>query len=367
MKRNVRNLLENQIDVIKKKLLEENDIDSKFFDMIYDSIYDEFGTMIASAYGFNEMYENTTLLYRLGLSIVLNYKFDVDRMNVEFTEQYIENFKGRIVSQLLYSEVANSKIQISSFLNHPAPLSILVVSTLLKTRAKQDINILKKKDKVENATISILLEEAMKSLESTILLLDNNCYSQAMTVFRLYLEQIIIATSIVKNPSLLSKYIYHQNLSTKYAINTSDKEVLKVIEEKEIPARDIKSYLNYGWIEDIPGYEELCKKRYSIKVMAKLCNLDYVYELYSDTTNYVHMNFMYADINWIFEINRIINTSFATLLNIINLYEYFVGCKFTYGNIDMKEEFETISSEFIKLSKKYKFNYIICSTKNNGR
>ena len=217
---------------------------------------------------------------------------------------------------------------------------------------------------MDYSPLFILLNEAMESLEGIFLLIANKSYSQAMTVYRLYLEQIITVIALVKNPKVIDKYIYHQKLTIRYAKSTMDSEVLSLIEEKHIPARDVKSYLNYGWIENLENFSDQPKNRYSIKMMAKLTDLNEIYELYSDSTNYVHMNYLLANVDWPSEINKVIEASFTTLMGIINNYVIFTGFNFVYKNINMINELSTILNEFIDVTTNKGSSYDILRLKS---
>ena len=191
-------------------------------------------------------------------------------------------------------------------------------------------------------------------LESIIVLIAERAFSQAMTIYRLYLEQVIVAIAIVKNPHLIDKYLEHQKLAEMYANDTTDPIIEKIIEDKKIPARDIKSYLSYGWIEGMEGFSELPKARYSIKVMAKLSDTSDIYELYAEATNYVHMNYLYTGIDWIKVINNTVETIYGTLIGIIENYKMLTNSKFIYKNIDLSSELITIFKELERILLKSK-------------
>lgn len=363
-KKNDRLILE-QAETIKKSILNRFDINKEFVDSIFNNIVENYNEIISSNYNLNDIYENPVLIFKIILSICLNFEFDKDRLDeINMNNEYIENFSKRIAAQIIYSDLDELSFQMSNAINHPVILSLLSVSNIIKYRSGYDNKVLKAKYRKDFSPIFTLLKEAMESLEGTLLLISNKSFSQAMTVYRLYLEQVITATALIKNFNLIDKYYEFQNLTIKYAKNTMDKDVLKVLEEKNIPPRDVKSFLNYGWIEYLKGFDELPKKRYSIKVMAKLCEMDNIYELYSDSTNYVHMNLLFSDINWPKEINKAIETIFATLLGIILNYNKFTGFDFIYKNIDLEAEIATIFSEFERIVSKTDYSYDIIRVKS---
>lgn len=365
MKKKTDKLVLEQVETMKKSIINRFDINKEFVDNVFSNILDKYGDIIISNYNLNELYDNPVLVYKIILSICLNFEFDKDRLEeIDLNVEYFENFSKRIAAQIIYSDLDELSFQMSNTINHPVILSLLSVSNIIKYRSGFDNKVLSAKFHKDFSPIFTLLKEAMESLEGTLLLISNKSFSQAMTVYRLYLEQVITATALIKNYNLIDKYYEFQNLTIKYARNTMDPDVLKVLEEKKIPPRDIKSFLNYGWVEYLKGFDELPKKRYSIKVMAKLCEMDNIYELYSDSTNYVHMNLLFTNIDWPKEINKAIETIFATLLGIILNYNKFTGFDFIYKNIDLEAEIATIFSEFERIVAKTNYSYDIIRVKS---
>lgn len=333
-------------DRMKTSLTNRFKIDNKIIDLVYKKIFDDYDEIICLNYGLESIYDNPIIIHKIILSICLNYQFDVDRLdNIEISNEYVEDFTKRVVAQIIYSDLDGQSFQMSKVLNHPAILSLVSVSSIIKYRCAFDVVALRKRFRKDFSPVFILIKEAMESLEGTLQLISNGAFSQAMTVYRLYLEQIITVIALIKNYDLVDKYFEFQKLTIKYASNTSDSEVLKVLEENKVPPRDVKSFLNYGWIEYMEGFKDLPKKRYSIKAMAKLCGMENVYELYSDSTNFVHMNLLYANIDWVKEINSLIETVYATMIGVIHNYKSFTGFNFIYKNIDLKSELETIFNE----------------------
>ena len=365
MKKKLDKLILEQVETIKESILRRFDINKEFVDTIFSNILEKYDGIITSNYNLNNIYDNPVLVYKIILSICLNFEFDKDRLNdINLDEKYIENFSGRIVAQIIYSDLDELSFQMSNTINHPIILSLISLSNIIKYRSGYDNNVLRKKYHKDFAPIFTLLKEAMESLEGTLLLISNKSFSQAMTVYRLYLEQVITATALIKNFHLIDKYYEFQQLTIKYAKDTTDKDVLKLLEEKHIPARDVKSFLNYGWIEYLDGFSDLPKNRYSIKVMAKLCEMENIYELYSDSTNYVHMNLLFTNIDWPKEINKAIETIFATMLGIILNYKKFTNFDFVYKNIDLEAEISTIFSEFEKIISTNDYSFDVLRLKN---
>ena len=351
MKKQKDKMIVEQVNFIKKSLINRFDINENFVDRIYQKIEEKYADIICTNFNLSAFDDNIIITHKIILTICLNFEFDKDRFDeIEFSEAYIDNFIQRVVSQVLYSDLSNLTMHFSDTINHPIMLILLSVSSLIKYRATLvDTEILKKLKKNDFLPIFILIKEAMDSLEATLTLIAQRTYSQAMTIYRLYLEQIILVMAIIKNPHLIKKYIEHQKLAERYAKDTSDEEIMRLIEEKKIPARDVKSYLSYGWIEGMKGFDELPKARYSIKVMSKLSDTSNIYELYASSTNYVHMNFLLTGINWSKVINETIEAIFATLIGIINNYKIFARYNFVYKNMDLSIELVTIFSEFEKI------------------
>ena len=351
---------------MKKNLLRRFEIDEKFVDKVFDEIEDNHSSMICSNYNLETLFDNPMLVYKIYLSICLNHEFDKDRFGtIDYNKEYIENFISRIIAQTMYSDLYNTAFQMSATINHPLFLILLSMSSLIKYRAMfYDPQVLLKTRQTDYLPIFRLITEAMTSLESTLILFSERAFSQAMTIYRLYLEQIIICMAIIRNPNLINKYLEHQRLIERYSENTSDSEILKLIEEKHIPARDVKSYLSYGWIEGIKGFDELPKARYSIKVMAKLAGISDIYELYAKATNYVHMNYLYSGVDWLKEINETIETIYATIIGVVNNYIQFTGFDFIYKNIDLRTELLTIFKEFESLMELSDYNIDILRLKS---
>lgn len=349
MKTKNEKFLIEQINTMKQNIVSRYDIDIDFVSKILDEIINK-NDILQTTFNIDNIYNNPLLVHKIILSICLNFEFDKDRLGeITFGNDYINNFVGRIISQTIYSTLNGTSFQLSNYSNHPLMQIIMSISSLIKYRVDNDLKPLKRRFKMDFTPLSVILKEAMESLEGTYLLISNKSYSQAMTVYRLYLEQVITVIALIKNPLLINDYILHQQLTIKYAKDTSDKDVLALIEKKKIAPRDVKSFLNYGWIEGISGFDELLKSRYSIKMMAKLCGLSNIYELYSDSTNYVHMNLLFADIDYVLVINKVIEATYATMLGIIYNYKGMTNYGFVYQNIDLVTELETVLTEFLKI------------------
>ncbi|MBP5445880.1 MAG: hypothetical protein J6Y28_06890 [Acholeplasmatales bacterium] len=358
-------IIREHIHLLVEPIIDSFNVDKEFVLKISDIIEKDHLQMILDNYKIKSLNDNPLLAYNITLSICLNMVFDSDRLDrIEYSDEYINNFVGRVVAQTIYSDLDYNLLHTSPILNHPIVKSILALSSLIKYRSAFDSLVVRKTLNKDLNPIFILLKEAMESLEGTYLLIANKSFSQAMTVFRLYLEQIINVIALIKNPKLIDKYIEFQHLATKYALDTQDKDIEKLIEENKIPPRDIKSYLNYGWIENMKGFDELPKRRYSIKIMAKLCDMEAIYELYSDSTNYVHMNFLLANIDWISVINKMLETSFATIIGIITNYKMFTGFDFVYKGVDLVNETKTILNEFIHVTSYKGDSYDVLRLKN---
>lgn len=366
MKRLKDRIIINQKQVMKKSLLKRYDISEEFLDMVFDEIEKKYSEKICNNYNLEDIFDNPFLAYKIYLSICLNHEFDLDRFKeIDFSDEYNDNFISRVVAQTLYSDLNNTTFPMSHIVNHPVILILLSLSSLIKYRAiYHEPQVLKRRKHTDYLPILKLVSEAMTSLESILVLISERAFSQAKTIYRLYLEQIIISMAIIKNPNLINKYLEHQRLIERYANNTSDSEILKIIEEKKIPARDVKSYLSYGWIEGIDGFNELPKQRYSIKIMAKLCDVSNIYELYADATNYVHMNYLYSGVDWLKEVNKTIETLYATIIGVMNNYSVFSGYNFVYKNIDLKNELFNIFREYESLIDKEGYDIDILRLKS---
>ena len=350
---------------MKKNLLKRFEIDEKFVDMVFDEIETNHSDMICKNYNLETLFDNPILVYKMYLSICLNHEFDKDRFgSIDYNKEYTDNFISRIIAQTIYSDLYSTTFQMSPTINHPVILILLSMSSLIKYRALFYDPQALKRSHIDYLPIFRLITEAMTSLESTLILFSERAFSQAMTIYRLYLEQIIIAISIIRNPNLINKYLEYQKLIERYSVNTSDAEILKLIEEKHIPARDVKSYLSYGWIEGIKGFDDLPKARYSIKVMAKLAGISDIYELYAKATNYVHMNYLYSGVDWLKEINETIETIYATIIGVVNNYIQFTGFNFIYKNIDLRTELLTIFREFESLMEINDYNIDVLRLKS---
>lgn len=365
MKKVKANALNEQIESIKKSLINRYDINEAFVDKVYSEIEKNYGDIICQNFRLTALNDNMIITYKIFLTICLNYEFDKDRFELtSFSEEYINNYVQRVVSQVIYSDLSDLTMHMSDIINHPVMLILLSVSSLIKYRATLiDAQNLKKIRKTEYMPIFILIKEAMDSLEATLTLISQRTYSQAMTIYRLYLEQIILVMAIVKNPHLIKKYIEHQKLAERYANDTTDEEIMKLIEQKNIPARDIKSYLSYGWIEGMKGFDELPKARYSIKVMSKLSDTSNIYELYAASTNYVHMNFLLTGINWNKVINETLETIYATLIGIINNYKIFTNYNFIYKNMNLANELDNIFNIYESILKEKGMDYDVIKLK----
>ena len=358
-------VFDKQIEALKQSLITRYEIDEKFFMTIYKEISSKYSELICGNYNIDTLDSNYLIVYKIFLTICLNHEFDKDRFdNISYDDSYNDVFVRRVVSQVLYSDLASSTFQMSNIINHPILLILFSISHLIKYRATNyDVQVLKARKRAEYTPIFILIKEAMDSLEATLTLIAQKNFSQAMTIYRLYLEQIILVMAIVKNPHLINKYIEHQKLAERYAKDTSDPEIIKLIEEKKIPARDIKSFLSYGWIEGMDGFDELPKARYSIKMMAKLSNTSRIYELYASSTNYVHMNFLLTGVNWIEEINSTLIAIYATVIGIINNYKTFSNFNFIYKNMDLANEVINILTVYEEVLKNKGKDYDILRLK----
>lgn len=365
MKKTKVKTIDDQVNSIKKSLINRYDINEEFVDRVYNDIKEKYGDIICQNYMLSSFDDNVIITYKIILTICLNFEFDSDIFEiVSFSDEYIDNFVQRVVSQVIYSDLSELSVQTSGVINHPVLQILMSISGLIKYRTTLvDAQNLRRTKRTDYMPILILIKEAMDSLDATLNLIAQGTYSQAMTIYRLYLEQIITVMAILKNQHLIKKYVEHQKLAERYAKDTSDSEIMKLIEEKKIPPRDIKSYLSYGWIEGMEGFDELPKARYSIKVMSKLSDTTNIYELYASSTNYVHMNFLLTGINWNKVINETIETIYATIIGMIINYKGLAKYNFVYKNMDLANELDNIFSLYESILKNKGMDYNVLRLK----
>lgn len=256
--------------------------------------------------------------YKLMYVIASNHLFNLNDINATFKENdptYYYILAQQSLSALLNEDF--NKLEVSSlFLANPAINNITSILRIINNNIKDR----------QDDIISLELKHIIDSLYSMIILINNKCYPQAMSVFRQALEQYITVVALFDNPNALPSFLNHQAITIKDATKSlTAEELAKYIEDNNLTYNNYKSYMNYGWLDEVKAFRDLKEKKpntkYSIKTVAMISNSMSFYDAMDFASNYVHSNFVFLNLNWDLVIKEVLDGVYQILDWLIDIYK----------------------------------------------
>lgn len=245
---------------------------------------------------YNEMVQLNILLVAASINLDLEYN------GVKATKEDLAKAlsTGMLVANLDVLE------DTSVFVSNP------IISNVINT-----IQIVKEKN-IDNPFYEKMLINILDSLQSVITLFDKKCFTQGMSVFRQALEHFITLKALDMNPNAMESYLEHQRITAADVLGEMTPEDLdNYIKENNLTYNTYKSYMNYGWLDEVEAYrkakEEKPKLKYGIKVITDVTGQQEFYEAMDFASNYVHPNFIFVSVDWDLVISEVLDGIYQML------------------------------------------------------
>lgn len=293
-----------------------NDFDNKFVVMVSKRFLSNkhFVYSLSNARGLELDFILYSDIFKLKLLQAIlsatNYSKALDVKKSE--EDYIKLILDETYKILLVVDFDNDIISGKFLSNKIISLSIFMLK-LLKDKTYESII-----DPIEKDVYKSEISDLIDSMISVFVLFNSKCYSQAMSVFRQALEIFITIKTLNMYKSSLQSFIEHQAITIDDALEHLSKHDLdKYIKDHNLTYNNYKSYLNYGWLDQIDVFqkrkEENPKIKYSIKTVSEISESIEFYDAMNFASNYVHSNFVFVNINWNIVISEVVDGCFQMI------------------------------------------------------
>ena len=245
--------------------------------------------------------------------IVATYRFDMnENPNLIVDDTYLKRLLEEVYRGLLcadFYDMAGNSI----FLSNPAISMTMHIFAILREKGMESIT-----DPVKRDVYTREIDNLIDSMTTVFSLFDKKCFPQAMSVFRQALEIFITIRTLDMFPESLSSFVEHQRVTIEDALETMGKKGLDdYIKSHDLTYNNYKSYLNYGWLDSIPLFQEMKKDnpkiKYSIKTTAEISSSMEFYDAMNFASNYVHSNFVFVNINWDIVISEVLDGAYQII------------------------------------------------------
>lgn len=306
-------MLDNAKVKILKSIFEKN-IDGKLLiDILENNILNskENVTEISKIFNIDEnsLYDSQ-VIYIICKLIAANYHVDNISMPANELNKLVKetNYKDELAKKVMEQlHIAPFNLQglenTNIYLSEPYVSSMLIYANILVNSIANTKN-----KNLKNHLVSTnLIYESSKSVISVLVLFQLGAYSQAITVYRNLLEQMVKLEIIETHPEVLESYHKFCNYNIAYQNGKPNYEFEEEIKNKHIRKAWLQNYLMYGWLDEIEGYNH----NYSFKSATELCEMgDMLYKLYEYASRFTHathigLDYNYEGLKYYFTINTL--------------------------------------------------------------
>ncbi len=197
------------------------------------------------------------------------------------------------------------------FLQEPFVAPAVVYSNVLINAIISHRDFTKAQYKKNEVAFS-LIYESCKSVASIMLLFQLGSYSQAITLYRNLLEQMVRLQILESHPESLDSYLRFCEYNIAYQRETPTKKFLKELEEKKVRKNWTQNFLLYGWLDSIEGYNH----NYSFKSATDLfSDGGSTYKLYEYASRFTHATHIGLTYNWE-------NLKYYFVLNTLSIFRF---------------------------------------------
>jgi hypothetical protein len=351
------NMVNNKIDL---KLLEdtkEEILNSNMMDIIRKTYEPILGVSDLEY----SLYFNT-LLTEIITSTYIFLKSDNETKKVD--EAFLKTLKSQSIFGLFIASFNKEELNFSLFKHLPPIEAISSVINILLYRIsnKEDFENTKLKLGSDYIGLYKYISQILNSAKSTIILFDNNNFTQGIISLRQMIEDVIILSTLAHYPKTIKSFFYHVNLRYLNAVGNGQKEIDEYLIKRGINPQDLtlrSKYIDYGWLDEIEEFKKGDKRMYRIKSMTKLLDNEYLYEWYASWSNYVHSNFLYVNFNWNKIICEAIREIIKLLYIVLDLYEWLSNIDIEINDIYLKDYLISFEEHLLLLIKKGDFNFTL--------
>lgn len=227
-----------------------------------------------------------------------------------------ETYKEELASETMeQARIAPLNLQglenTNTFLNEPYVAPAFIYSNIIVHAIVDNRDLSLKEIKKNKVTIN-LIYEACKSVISIMVLFQLGAHSQAITVYRNLLEQMVKLKIIELYPETRASYCRFCDYNVAYQNGRPSKQFLKELEEKKIRKAWTQNFLMYGWLDAIDTYNH----NYSFKSATDLfSDGPNIYKLYEYASRFTHSIHIGLEYNWE-------NLQYYFLINTLSLFRF---------------------------------------------
>lgn len=345
---------EEVVAIVKDNLLENSEVRER----------------IVKSLGKNFVLDDFSFSTLLHGSIIGNYDFscaqyDKDESSLSNDNNFLNTVSLNSLMQIIVLSESYETMPYSKTFYNPLVSALYSIGYLLENRIKNqldDESIINKHGKILTSLLPYI-DEALNSLESTIVLFTRKSYNQAAISMRTFIEEFIVIATLAHFPNTIEKFLFHNELKVKEELDakTYKKEIDEYLKSQGIDPTNLtlrSKYIDYGWMDQIKEFEsDKSKKMYKPKTMSRLIGFEEYYEWYADLSNYVHSNFLYLKIDW----NKFMNLQFHRLANImlkfLDLYTWLTDYTFDYKGINLFKYLSDLYNAYTNILEKTGLNF----------
>lgn len=178
------------------------------------------------------------------------------------------------------------------FLNEPYIAPPIIYANILVRAIAENTPV---KELKKNKIVMNIIYEGCKSVISIMVLFQLGAYSQAITVYRNLLDEMVKLQILELYPETLKPYEKFCDYNIAYQRETPSKEFLDEMKEKKIRKAYLQNYLMYGWLDAIESYNH----NYSFKSATDLfSDGPNIYKLYEYASRFTHSTHIGLEYNW---------------------------------------------------------------------
>lgn len=306
------------MDTIKLKHTFKDYINTDFMIEVLNTIISNQENLDTLKRVFNVEEINSVVEFVLCKVIIANHNCNcltinkIEQTISEKSSSYIEGLAKNVMIQIRIQPYNIQGLENGNFyLEYPFVSPVIVYSNLIINNIanKKDIS---RSDFKKNEVAYSLIYESCKSVVSSLLLFHLGSYSQAITVYRNLLEQMVKLQILENYPESLKSYLKFCEYNLSYQREETNKEFIREMEEKKVRKGWTQNFLMYGWLDSIEGYNH----NYSFKSATELFrDGGKTYKLYEFASRFTHATHIGLNYNWE-------NVKLYFTLNVLSIFKW---------------------------------------------
>lgn len=275
----------------------------------------------------------TTAVYVSAKLVAANHhanmltKGNIEKMRLSKKEEYKNELARSVMEQIRIAPYNLQGLENTNvFLDEPYIAPAVILANVLVHAIAENKELSLKKLKQNHIALT-LIYEGCKSVISTMVLFQLGSYTQAISVYRNLLEEMVKLQIIELYPESIKSYERFCEYNIAYQNERPSKEFEKEFAEKKIRKAWTQNFLMYGWLDSIAIYNH----NYSFKSATELFSDGaYIYKLYEYSSRFTHSTHIGLDYNWE-------NLKYYFSLNTLSILKFLVETYHKYAGSNQDE------------------------------